>query len=322
LDVLKRSNYPYYTSTYKDFYLLNNPYGFHFNGKENDNETQTQDYGFRIYDYRLGRFLSVDPLAKSYAFYTPYQFAGNKPIVAVDLDGREDYWIHLKSQNNGTTIQTTAEDDVQSFTLRLGLAISGKNVSNVPKTGSVVTYEESDGTISVKSYIPTVIITAKAPPSFMHQEGKYPLEGSDNGGNDRVASGGPDAAGMAFGADVAMIGGGQLSRLETDKGTKNYLTLKTTFGGLGWFGVGPSFELNWKTEQAKNQSASDLIPGKAGYISIGFGISFTYSASQNEKTGETVMRGLSIGIGTGIAAGQQYTFKSIGAPKEESTEKE
>ena len=44
----------------------------------------------RIYDPRLGRFLSVDPIGKKFPFYTPYQFAGNKPIIAIDLDGLED----------------------------------------------------------------------------------------------------------------------------------------------------------------------------------------------------------------------------------------
>jgi len=43
----------------------------------------------RIYDPRVGRFLSVDPLTKSYPWYTPYQFAGNSPIHAIDLDGME-----------------------------------------------------------------------------------------------------------------------------------------------------------------------------------------------------------------------------------------
>jgi hypothetical protein len=35
------------------------------------------------------RFLSVDPLTKEYAYLTPYQFASNMPIVAVDVDGLE-----------------------------------------------------------------------------------------------------------------------------------------------------------------------------------------------------------------------------------------
>lgn len=68
-------------------------YRYGFNGKENDNEVKgtgnQQDYGMRIYDPRIGKFLSVDPLASSYPFYTPYQFAGNMPIKYIDLDGLE-----------------------------------------------------------------------------------------------------------------------------------------------------------------------------------------------------------------------------------------
>lgn len=70
---------------------------FGFNGKENDNEVKgeggQQDYGMRIYDSRLGRFLSVDPLTKNFPWYTPYQFAGNSPIAFVDLDGAEPLWF-------------------------------------------------------------------------------------------------------------------------------------------------------------------------------------------------------------------------------------
>jgi len=32
----------------------------------------------------------VDSLTSSYPFYTPYQFAGNKPIVAIEIDGQEE----------------------------------------------------------------------------------------------------------------------------------------------------------------------------------------------------------------------------------------
>jgi RHS repeat-associated protein len=68
---------------------LFNGHRFTFNGKEDDKETQTQDYGMRIYNNRLGRFLSIDPLTDEYPFYTPYQFASNTPIMAIDLDGLE-----------------------------------------------------------------------------------------------------------------------------------------------------------------------------------------------------------------------------------------
>ena len=69
-------------------------YRYGFNGKENDPETSGDgnqyDYGFRIYNPRVGRFLSVDPLMKEYPWYTPYQFAGNIPISKIDLEGLEE----------------------------------------------------------------------------------------------------------------------------------------------------------------------------------------------------------------------------------------
>ncbi|HRF25286.1 MAG TPA: RHS repeat-associated core domain-containing protein [Chitinophagaceae bacterium] len=68
-------------------------YRYGFNGKENDNEVKgegnQQDYGQRIYDTRLGRFLSTDPFTKIYPELTPYQFASNRPIDGIDLDGLE-----------------------------------------------------------------------------------------------------------------------------------------------------------------------------------------------------------------------------------------
>jgi RHS repeat-associated protein len=72
---------------------------FGFNGKEFDWEAKgwmnQLDYGESIYNPRVGRFLSVDPLQKRFAFFSPYQFAGNQPIWAIDLDGLEPYYKSL-----------------------------------------------------------------------------------------------------------------------------------------------------------------------------------------------------------------------------------
>ena len=89
-------------------------YRYGFNGKENDSETRTQDYGFRIYNPGLGRFLSTDPLTAKYPMLTPYQFASNSPIAGVDLDGLEFYFAadgtYLgQSKNGGTQIRVTTE---------------------------------------------------------------------------------------------------------------------------------------------------------------------------------------------------------------------
>ena len=72
-------------------YNSSNQYRFGYNGKEHQDEQVggDYDYGMRIHDSRICRFLSVDPLNKSYPWLTPYQFAGNTPIQAIDLDGAE-----------------------------------------------------------------------------------------------------------------------------------------------------------------------------------------------------------------------------------------
>ena len=62
-------------------------YRYGFNGKENDPETGTQDFGARIYNSRLGRFFSIDPKTSLYPDYSPYLFAGNKPICFIDIEG-------------------------------------------------------------------------------------------------------------------------------------------------------------------------------------------------------------------------------------------
>ena len=69
-------------------------YKFGFNGKEKDDEGlggggATYDYGFRIYNPQIARFLSVDPLISSYPMLAPYQYASNSPVALIDIDGLE-----------------------------------------------------------------------------------------------------------------------------------------------------------------------------------------------------------------------------------------
>jgi len=101
---------PYYNSdivSYSDYdpFGMELPYRQHdtpayrygFNGKEKDDEVMGegsyQDYGMRHYNPRLGRFFNVDPIADEYPELTPYQFASNTPICAIDLDGLEMYFM-------------------------------------------------------------------------------------------------------------------------------------------------------------------------------------------------------------------------------------
>ena len=87
-------------------YSAGTDYRYGFNGKENDDEVKgegnQQDYGMRIYDVRIGRFLSQDPLTDEFAWWSPYQFAGNTPVNAIDLDGME---VPQAKNKNKTEVQ-------------------------------------------------------------------------------------------------------------------------------------------------------------------------------------------------------------------------
>ena len=109
-------------------------YRYQFNGKEQDPETygngNVYDYGFRVYNPRLGKFLSMDPLTSSYPWYTPYQFAGNMPIIAIDLDGLEEFI--MIDQGNGTYLaiwDISARERGQAGTIIY--------ISNVDKINSI-----------------------------------------------------------------------------------------------------------------------------------------------------------------------------------------
>jgi len=105
-------------------------YRYGLNGKEQDNEMKGYadqvDYGMRIYDPRVGRFLSLDPLQKKYPWYTPYQFVGNKPIAFIDIDGSEE----------GLSIWQQWQLVEKKLIVSMGLAVSGhpKEAAELTKT--------------------------------------------------------------------------------------------------------------------------------------------------------------------------------------------
>lgn len=68
-------------------------YVYGFQGQEKDDEIKGEgnsiNFTHRMYDPRLGRMLSIDPLGKLFPWWTPYQFAGNSPIAARDMEGAQ-----------------------------------------------------------------------------------------------------------------------------------------------------------------------------------------------------------------------------------------
>jgi RHS repeat-associated protein len=76
-----------------------------FNGKErevkDESGSRTYDYGFRIDDPRIGRFLSIDPKHGKYPGENPYMFCSGNPIVFMDPDGQEKIVVIGGGDNTG-----------------------------------------------------------------------------------------------------------------------------------------------------------------------------------------------------------------------------
>lgn len=80
-----------------------NRYRYGFQGQIKDDKfygaTETSsDFGARLYDPRIGKWLACDPLAVKYPDLSPYSFAANNPILFIDPNGKE---IHVTDPNTG-----------------------------------------------------------------------------------------------------------------------------------------------------------------------------------------------------------------------------
>ena len=108
--ILSNNYYPF-GSVAKGRSFSSTAYRYGFNGKENDNEVKgngnQQDYGMRIYDNRLGRFLSLDPLQQKFASHSPYNFSLNSPLMMNDPDGMKPKVQVISNDDGSTTIKIT-----------------------------------------------------------------------------------------------------------------------------------------------------------------------------------------------------------------------
>ncbi|MBS3916042.1 MAG: hypothetical protein KG003_16220 [Bacteroidetes bacterium] len=66
-------------------------YRYGLNGKEKESEgtVENYDFGARIFDARVGRWLSIDPLAHIYPYQSPYNYCANSVILMRDLKGKD-----------------------------------------------------------------------------------------------------------------------------------------------------------------------------------------------------------------------------------------
>jgi len=110
-------------------------YRYGFNGMEKDDEIKgsgsSYDFGARMLDVRLGRWLSGDPKKMLYPELSIYAVSGNNPIIFVDKDGE----VIIDPKTNKPVVKVNGEwktilkTDKEGNVLEYG-SVSDKFVTN------------------------------------------------------------------------------------------------------------------------------------------------------------------------------------------------
>lgn len=117
-------------------------YRYGFNGMEKDDELKGEgsslDFGARIYDPRVARFLSIDPLTNSYPWQTPYVFAADNPVLFVDSEGKNNVIYIVLLPSAKADISKEEQEEIVA-NLNQSLAAMGL------KTQAIIFEQDKDG---------------------------------------------------------------------------------------------------------------------------------------------------------------------------------
>ena len=80
------------------------------------------DYGARMYEPALGRFMTMDPMAEKYYSISPYAYCANNPVNAIDMNGDSIAILSISSQHIALLIQNDEQNSWQYY------SINGNNV--------------------------------------------------------------------------------------------------------------------------------------------------------------------------------------------------
>jgi len=123
-------------------------YRYGFNGKEKSQEIGYGDFDFgaRVYDGRIGKWLSMDPLQAKYPGISPFTYCYNSPQNVIDPDGK--LGIHVTVQYNATTksytiLKIVIDDDLKAVAPTPGKGNIGMDYHNYAS----ITFVDGNGKV-------------------------------------------------------------------------------------------------------------------------------------------------------------------------------
>jgi len=114
-------------------------YRYGFQNQETDPEMLggAVAFKYRVHDARIGRFLSVDPLAPDYPWNSPYAFSENDLIRAIELEGLEKFILSDHPRMPGYTLITLDDNyDTESLVVvdkRKSVGANGEEYVDFPQ---------------------------------------------------------------------------------------------------------------------------------------------------------------------------------------------
>jgi RHS repeat-associated protein len=108
------------------------------------------DFGARIYDARVGRFISMDPQDSKYPSMSPYSAFGNSPILMIDPDGET------------IKVSTDKPELLTKFQSAISTAFAGKVEAKINKDGLVTFHQLPETKLTQKEQAALDILNAAA----------------------------------------------------------------------------------------------------------------------------------------------------------------